>query len=146
MRRKKNWQAILFDAVRAAKQNEFKYGKHDCCLAAANIVQAITDVDLMEGFRGKYRSAAGAARWIKSEGCTTLTDAVGARVIAAGGEAIGPAYAGTGDIVITDKAIHDQIQGEAVGICVGRKFLFPGETGWVNLLRGDLIAAFRIAV
>jgi hypothetical protein len=145
VKRKKYWQGLLFDAVRAAKECDFKYGKHDCCLAAANIVQAVTDVDLMEDFRGKYRSAAGAARLIKAEGCTSLTDAVGARIMAAGGEAIGPAYAATGDIVMTDKALHDQVQGEAVGICVGRKFLFPGEKGWINLRRSDLIAVFRIA-
>ncbi len=139
-----DWQSVLFEAVDAKKQTEFKYGQHDCCTAAADVIKTVFGIDLMDGVRGRYRSAAGASRVIRQEGFETLQLMVEARVIAAGGRPVPPAFAGMGDLVMTDQALNDQIAGEAVGICIGRKFLFPGEIGWINLRRGDLTHAFRL--
>ena len=139
-----NWQSLLFAEVRARKTTPFQYGKHDCCIAAADLIQTIMDIDLMKGLRGRYRSAAGAARVIKAEGFHTLESLLEARVIEAGGHLMCPAHVSMGDLVITDKALHDQLKGAAVGLCLGRKFIFPGEIGWVNLSRSDLIAAFSM--
>ncbi|UTW56195.1 hypothetical protein [Kordiimonas sp. SCSIO 12610] len=143
--RKADWQANLLAAVRDKKHTVFEYGSHDCCTAAADVIKAAFDIDLMIGLRGRYRSAAGAMRVIRNEGFDDLRGLVTARVQAHGGKPIAPAFATMGNLVMTDTALHDQTRGEAVGVCAGRKFLFPGEVGWITLGRGDLITAFRLS-
>src|ERR1700743_3011421 len=53
----------------------FAWGKQDCCLFAADGVQAITGVDIAEDFRGKYTDQASAFALIESiTGGTTVVD------------------------------------------------------------------------
>lgn len=144
MKRYDDWQARLKKAVAGARSRPFLYGSHDCCLAAADCVKAMTGTDLMVGFRGKYRSAAGAARLMRSDGKGTLLKTLISLVPAHGGKRIPVFMAGKGDLVVTKKALHDEAQGQAAGIWLDNTAIFPGEMGWVHLPRTDLVAAFRI--
>lgn len=144
MQRKTDWRAALKEAVCERMNTPFSYGSHDCCYAAADCVKAITGTDLMVDYRGKYRSAAGAARALKSIGKGTLLKTLISLVPQYGGKRIAVASAHKGDLVVTNKALHDAVQGQAAGIWLDNSAIFPGETGWVHLPRQDLIAAFKI--
>lgn len=105
----------------------------------------MTGIDLMESFRGRYKSAAGASRLLREEGKGTLLKTLISLAPEHGFKRIPPAMAARGDLVVTKQALHDECQGQACGICVGRgRAVFPGETGWVQLSIGAWCAAFRI--
>lgn len=144
MQRIENWRAALNEAVRGRMDAPFSYGSHDCCYAAADCVKAITDTDLMVDYRGKYRSAAGAARALKNIGNGTLLKTLISLLPQHGGKRIPVASASKGDLVVTNKALHDELQGQAAGIWLDNSAIFPGEIGWVHLARQDLTAAFKI--
>lgn len=145
MNRFEDWPTRLADAIAGRQDMPFAEGKHDCCLAAADVIEAMTGVDLMADFRGRYRSAAGAHRLLVSEGKGTLLKTLISLVPAHGGKKIPKAFASKGDLVMTKKAVHDECMGQACGICVGQaRAVFPGEVGWVQLHIRDWCAAFRI--
>jgi len=144
MERKIDWRVCLSEAVRARRNQEFSYGSHDCCLAAAACVEAMTGTDLMKTFRGRYKSAAGASRLLRSAGKGTLLKTLISLVPVHGGKRIPVALARKGDLVVTKKALHDASKGQAAGIWLDNTAIFPGETGWVHLPRTDLVAAFNI--
>lgn len=55
----------------------FVWGENDCCLFAANAIQAYTGVDIADDFRGKYDSQESAFATIKTiTGGSTVTDAL----------------------------------------------------------------------
>ncbi|WCL55093.1 DUF6950 family protein [Gimibacter soli] len=141
MQRYADWPVRLRAAIKAAEGQPFHYGRHDCCTAAAGVILAVTGTDLMKGWRGRYRSAAGAARVM---GGASLLETVAPVFGAAGAAPIPPAMATAGDLVLTDKAQHDACRGQALGICIGAGALFPGEAGWISLPVSACIAAWRV--
>lgn len=55
MTRLPQWDTVLLPAFLASRKGQpFAWGKNDCCLFAADAVQAITGVDIAADFRGKY--------------------------------------------------------------------------------------------
>ncbi|WP_308908974.1 DUF6950 family protein [Pseudokordiimonas caeni] len=141
MQRYADWPVRLRAAIKAADGRPFHYGRHDCCTAAAGVVHAITGTDPLKGWRGRYRSAAGAAR---AMGGHSLLETASAVLEAMGATAISPAMATAGDLVLTDRAQHDACRGQALGVCTGMGALFPGEAGWVALPLGTCIAAWKV--
>ena len=140
--RRADWPVRLADAIKAAERRPFAYGTHDCCTAAAGLILAMTDEDIMRGWRGRYRSAAGAARLMRGGGGLGGT----AATVMAGLNAaqIAPAMAGLGDLVLSDRALADACGGRALGICIGAAAIFPGDEGWVHLPVLAAVAAWRI--
>lgn len=67
VRRKENWPVLLEEVIKEKAEEPFKYGKHDCCLAACDCILAMTGTDVAEEFRG-YRSEKGAFARLKSHG------------------------------------------------------------------------------
>lgn len=67
LERKENWPILLDEAIKERENEPFKYGKHDCCLAACDCVLAMTGTDVAEEFRG-YRSERGANLKLKKHG------------------------------------------------------------------------------
>ena len=54
----------------------FEWGVHDCCLFAANAIEAMHGVDIADDFRGKYSDQASAMALIKSvTGGASIEDA-----------------------------------------------------------------------
>lgn len=103
--RRANWPRLLAEALAAAKDTPFAWGSHDCALFAADVVLAITGADHGAVFRGRYRTANGAARALKKQGFAGLPDYLDSiftrRPVS---------YARRGDVVLYDGAM---------GICDG---------------------------
>jgi hypothetical protein len=91
MTRLKDWPSRLAALVAAARARPFEWGTHDCCLWAADAVQALTGRDPAAKWRGTYSTEVGAFRVVLALG--------GLPVIAAlGGTEIPTALAITGDV------------------------------------------------
>lgn len=58
--RLEDWPQRLEALIQAAENVPSKWGERDCCLFAADVVLALTDVDPAAEFRGKYHDAWGA--------------------------------------------------------------------------------------
>jgi len=134
--RRSNWErrlAVYLDGHRGAV---FRYGRLDCALFAAGAVKAMTGKDPARGFRSKYRSQASAVRAIRAAGFEDL-----AAVVSSKFEAIAPAFARRGDLVMDRDG--------SLGVCVGREALFVGEEGGLaGLVRQPISAwakAWRVA-
>jgi hypothetical protein len=63
--RLQDWEPALHTAIDAAAARPFKFGDHDCCLFIADVVLVLTGHDFGAGFRGKYRTAAGAMKALR---------------------------------------------------------------------------------
>jgi hypothetical protein len=98
-----NWPSLLADFL--ADEKPFAWGSRDCCLFAADAVLCITGTDPAKGYRGRYKTAIGAARLQKLYGgLAGLVEKVGL-------EEITPLKAQRGDVVLIDTPL-----GEALGV------------------------------
>ncbi len=96
MTRFEDWPSRLHAFLEAAHGRPFSWGRWDCCILAADAVQAMTGADPLGPFRGRYRTALGAARLLTpmgglAGGCTRLL-----------GAPIAPLLAQRGDVVVVD--------------------------------------------
>lgn len=66
--RKTNWPRIIADEITKHRSTEFVWGKSDCCLVVADIVKEFAEIDIAEGFRGKYKTAKGSLMALKKHG------------------------------------------------------------------------------
>ncbi len=131
--RKENWPELLLASVEAAHTQPFAWGKHDCCTFAADCVQAMTGVDLMERFRGRYTSARGAIRAGAEAGYTALADIWNAL------PEIAPLTAQRGDVVL-----FEAVEGLAVAVVIGHQAVAAGPDG-VTLVPLELwLKAWRV--
>lgn len=103
--RQLNWHQHLAQTLQAAMTRPFSWGEHDCCLFAADCVQAVTGADVATDFRGTYRTAPGAKKAIlaRADSLTALIDGLFARVDAR--------LVQRGDVVLFDGP-----QGETLGV------------------------------
>ena len=56
LRRLPNWPSLLDAYIDSQRQTPFEWGVHDCCLFAANCIQAITGIDVAPKWRKAYQS------------------------------------------------------------------------------------------
>lgn len=113
--RKENWPEILNDQIEQAQAREFEWGVFDCCLFAADVVLAMTDVDYAASFRGRYKTKAGAYRCLKNHS-GDIKEVLNSLL----GEPIPVAYCSRGDIVTLETD-----DGLAMGVCVGARMAVP---------------------
>ncbi|MGW8278533.1 DUF6950 family protein [Sphingomonas aurantiaca] len=112
MYRKPDWEARLAAFLESVRLQVFAWGSHDCCMFTGDAVEAMTDVDPMPEFRGKYRSAAGASRALRTIGAGDLPRTLDGKF-----QSVPPALAQRGDIIM-----HDGLLGICLGavmVCVG---------------------------
>ena len=66
--RRQDWPTVLANMVAAAYCEPFAWGTHDCCIWAADVIQAMSEnhVDLAASYRGTYSDEAGAAAVISA--------------------------------------------------------------------------------
>ena len=88
-----DWPSALFEKIDAARFVEFKWGRHDCCLFAADCCFAICGKDPASSYRGKYTTELGAKRALKLQhgSIESAFDSYFQR--------IDPAFAQRGDVV-----------------------------------------------
>lgn len=108
--RHRDWEPRLNDWIARAQTREFQWGRFDCLMFAAGAVRAATGFDPARGHRGKYRSAASAARYLRSIG-----HADAAAMLSSLFAEIPCAMARRGDMVSADGN---------TGVCIGRDALF----------------------
>lgn len=120
IKRKSNWPEILSEELDKADKRPFEFGKHDCCLFAANILKAMTGNDFACGLRN-YRSAAGSIRMLQTKGAGTLSKTMTVIMRERKCKSIPPAQARRGDLVMAVPSETDEL---AVGICVGTHAAF----------------------
>lgn len=118
--RRPDWEARLGAYLRACRDTPFAWGRHDCCLFAAGAVIAMTGIDLMGEFRGRYRTPRGAIRALRRHGAGTLEATMDGKLLA-----IEPAYAKRGDLVLANYG-----EGEgALCVVLGRDAAAVGAEG-----------------
>jgi hypothetical protein len=70
------WATALHNFLLSRAKTPFAWGTNDCCLVAADAVQAITGTDIASDFRSKYTDQASAFALIKTvTGGSTAEDA-----------------------------------------------------------------------
>lgn len=135
MQRLENWRSELFNYVAEHKDQEFKYGKFDCCLFGAGAISAQTGVDIAEKYRGKYRSLKGGFKLLRKDGYKSYSDFISKHL----NEIESAAFAQVGDIgiVVTD-------DGEAICIIMGAFAIGVSENGLVQFQLNHINRVFRI--
>jgi hypothetical protein len=96
--RLENWPSLL--AAFLADEKPFAWGSRDCCLFAADAVLCITGLDPAIDFRGRYKTAKGAARVLKKYG--GLEGAVEVIALDHGMMEVPVGLAQRGDVVLID--------------------------------------------
>lgn len=145
MIRFENWHARLGAHVKAALQRPFSWGDHDCCAFACNGIEAMTGIDPMAELRGRYSTAIGAARALKSfagGGLCEAAEAITGRLYM---EETSPLLAHRGDCVLADV---DTGSGRApalglVGLS-GRTALFAGHVGLTEIPLRNCRRAWKV--
>jgi len=133
--RHQDWSKRFNSLIQAASNKPFVWGKHDCCLFAADVVYELTGVDHAQFLRGRYKTHLGAARIIKKLG--------GVKVIVenALGDEIQPLLAQRGDIVL----IKTKEFGDTLAVCAGEYCFAPGYNGLAKVSIQEAVAAWRVA-
>lgn len=134
MMRVDGWEIRLAEAIEEARHRPFEWGAHDCATWAIDVRRALTGEDMAAEWRGRYRTAKGAARHMMKSGYATLADAARDKL----GEPLPTVrMAQRGDIVLDP-------EGEALGICAGRICLFLSEAGLTDRALVACSMAWRV--
>jgi len=115
MHRLPDWEARLAAYLEPLRLRPFAWGSHDCCLFTAGAVLAMTGVDPMPEFRGRYSTAIGAERALRRYGAGSLDATLDTKFAG-----VAPALAHRGDIVMA---------GGLLGICGGPFLYAVGSEG-----------------
>lgn len=125
-----NWREALLEVVEAAHGRRFRWGQHDCCQFAARCVEAVCGYQARLLFP-TYQTKAEAFEILESVGGML------ALVTRALGEPQPVAFAGEGDIVLTDMG-----QGPQPALCRGLICQAPGRRTLMTRKTLDASAAW----
>jgi hypothetical protein len=140
MSRVPNWTKHFIEAVETATRTPFEYGKHDCCLMAADIVKAIAGYDPAEGLRGTYSDEAGAAQAVAAHG--GLVQLVEARAAMYSWKSVPVRTARRGDFIVYRSPLTKHL---SAGICTGSEAIFPSiENNVIAVPLSKCLRAWRI--
>jgi hypothetical protein len=114
MYRKPNWEVALAAYLEPLRLVPFAWGTHDCCTFAGGAVLAMTGLDPMVEFRGRYSTELGAKRALRRIGRGTLVATLDAKF-----EPVPASLAQRGDIVMVGGLLA--ICWGAFAIAVGRE-------------------------
>jgi hypothetical protein len=140
LKRAENWPIKLADALVRARRRPFVWGQHDCCLFVADVVKAMTGMDMGADIRGRYDSREGAAALIAQTTGGGGFDALAALYADRYGFAeVAPGFAWRGDVALTDADL-----GPTLGIIIDSSVghLAPG--GLTFLPRALVRRAWRV--
>lgn len=115
MYRLPDWETRLAAYLEPLRTLPFSWGAHDCCLFCAGAVIAMTGVDPMPEFRGRYTTSRGSVRALRRIGAGTLAATLNSKF-----ETVDPSLAHRGDIIMS---------GGLLGICLGPFMVAVGAEG-----------------
>jgi len=130
MRKKEGWPELLNAHIRSVRGRDFEAGTFDCCLFAADCVQAMTDEDCAVAFRGKYSTMEEAIALLHAFGGGGLLETMLILAEQFGWEKIDHRYqAQRGDVVMGNPKVlvGDYDMDGSMGICCGPICVFVGE-------------------
>lgn len=130
-----DWPSRLNEFIHSRRSTPFQWGQHDCCLFAADAVQAITGDDHAAEYRGKYTTELGAARALKKHGNGTLEATLTAKL----GDPIPRLRASRGDVV----AVNTK-DGVALGIFYGAGAICVTRDGLTTLPLNEILTVWRV--
>lgn len=133
MTRVDNWVLRYAEFMVERQHAPFVWGSNDCCLFAADCVQALTGTDLAAAWRGRYDSALQAARFLDEGGGL---EAIAAEAL---GQPVSASYAGVGDVVLCENAGR-----LLLAICNGDLALGPGVQGVEPLDMSTALKAWKV--
>jgi hypothetical protein len=140
-----DWHARLGAHIKAALKRPFSWGDHDCCTFACNGIEAMTGVDPMAELRGRYSTAIGAARALKSFAGGGLDEAAEHIAGLLHSPEIPVLTASRGDCVLADV---DTGSGRAPALGLvslsGRAALFAGPSGLTEIPLRNCRRAWRV--
>lgn len=134
-----DWERALAAYIAACEAKPYAWGEHDCAMFAAGAVLAMTGIDPVPEFRGRYRTAAGSVRALRRHGAGTLLQTMDAKF-----ERVGIGFARRGDLAWLDGS---------VGVVAGPFALFVGaivddaeqeQAGLIRAPRAAWQAAWRV--
>lgn len=117
-----DWQNRLNAVMKAAIERPFSWGKHDCCLFAADCAQAMCGDDYAADWRGTYDNELGAKKAILRGGGSL--EKVFARYL----DEVPVKLAQRGDIAIVENG-----GAKCAGVVYSGSVWVPGENGLVSL-------------
>jgi hypothetical protein len=127
-----DWLTRLGALVASRLDSPFVWGRNDCCLWAADAVQAVTGVDLAADLRGTYRSQRGALRTInRAGGLAALCDQ---RL----GPEVRPTMAQVGDVGLVDEGAQG-----ALVVNLGLHWMGYGAHGLQPVMTDRVMRAWR---
>ena len=127
MTRAPDFHERFFAAVGARRAARFQWGVNDCALFACAVIRDATGVDHAAPFRGRYRTARGAARVLRAFAGGGL-EAVAEKIARGAGLAeVPPLTAQRGDFILLESEA-----GPALGVCLGEVAGLAGESGMVT--------------
>jgi hypothetical protein len=134
-----DWQGRLLACLAAAENKPFAWGTHDCCVFAADCVQAVTGDDPLSHWRGRWRTERGAARVMRSVGGGGLAQAAETLARECGWPLVAVAQAQRGDVAL---AVIDAQP--TILMCTGVHFVGPSATGWVRVPLSAVTKSWRV--
>jgi hypothetical protein len=130
MIRRLDWPDRLAAALEAACHDAWTPERH-CALWAADVVLAMTDVDLAAPYRGL--AVSDAYRAMREVGHESIADALAAEL-----EQVPLAFARRGDVVL-------RADGAAIGVCTGERAAYLTDAGGLEYLPTlEQLAAYRV--
>jgi hypothetical protein len=127
---------LLDDFIASNMDRPFEWGRHDCCLFAADWVLELTGIDHAKAFRGQYSTGFGASKkLLPFGGVVGVFDASEAITH------IRTGYAGRGDLVAAKIGERGEI---GVGVCLGSRSAFVGMDGIYFMQTHKITNAWRI--
>lgn len=133
--RKPDWENELTEYLISVSEKPHVYGKHDCMIFTANAIRAQTGKDYARGHRGKYSTAKGAARYLKTLGLASPAEMISSHL-----EEKPIGFAQRGDIV----AGEDGVPGVVMGDFAFQVGLIEGQEVLVRLPRSEWLRAWGV--
>lgn len=145
MSRVENWEEKLFGMVSSAREQEFKYGRFDCCLFASRIIGEITGQDPAEQFEFdlSYENREEAVKTLREKGYESLEEMVEDVAERRGWEEKANDFAHRGDIAI----VENEDGFDAVGIVIDHRVVLPSHNEQEGLgysLRSEAKRVWRV--
>lgn len=135
--KRRNWDTLLAEELR--KPRLFAWGSNDCCLFVGDVLKAMTGLDPAKAFRGRYTTARGAYKELKSRGFSDVNDLANKMATILGFKKVDINFARTGDIVSV------KIDGRiSLGVVQREYGVFVGSSGYVYVNKTDVITAWAV--
>lgn len=131
-----DWDRRLARLVSGIADTPGIWGKSDCIMTAAAGIEAVTGTDIMAPWRGRYRTEAGAARWMRKGGCK---DVEGLLRDFFGLPPVGRLLAQRGDVGVVERD-----GALCAGFMCDQGFLVRTETGRAILPQTAIKTAFKV--